>query len=93
MPEMGETHPSEVSLDSSFNNSVSQCMLLMKVFIAPSLVRFRASAQCRSVYAESSFRLFSSGLSNRNAEDPVTVDLLSEESLSKEGLHALSSMI
>ena len=40
-------------------------MLLMKVFIVPSLVRFPASAQCRSVSAESSFgfRLFSSGLS------------------------------
>ena len=59
-------------------------MLLMKVFIVPSLVRFPASAQCRSVSAESSlaFRLFSSGLSNRNAENPVTVDFVSEESLS-----------
>ena len=57
-------------------------MLLMKVFIAPSLVRFPASTQCRSVSAESSFgfRMFSSGLSNRNAENPVTVDFLSEES-------------
>ena len=59
-------------------------MLLMKVFIVPSLVRFRASAQCRSVSAEVSygFRLFSSGLSSRNAENPVTVDFQSEESLS-----------
>ena len=59
-------------------------MLLMKVFIVPSFVRFPASAQCSSVSAESSFsfRLFSSGLSNRNAENPVTVDFLSEESLS-----------
>ena len=70
-------------------------MLLMKVFIVPSLVRFRASVHCRSVSAESSFgfRLFSSGLSNRNAENPVTVDFLSEESLSKERAHALSSVI
>ena len=53
-------------------------MLLMKVFIVPSLVRFPASAQCRSVSAESSFgfQLFSSGLSNRNAENPVAVDFL-----------------
>ena len=59
-------------------------MLLMKVFIVPSLVRFPASAQCRSVSAESSFGfpLFSSGLSNRNAENPVTADFLSDESLS-----------
>ena len=59
-------------------------MLLMKVFIVPSFVRFPASAQCSSVSAESSFdfRLFSSGLSHRNAENPVTVDFLSEESLS-----------
>ena len=53
-------------------------MLLMKVFILPSLVRFLASAQCRSVSAESSFgfQLFSSGLSERNADDPVTFDFL-----------------
>ena len=59
-------------------------MLLMKVFIVPSFVRFLASAQCTSVSAESSFdfRLFSSGLSNRNAENPVTVDFVAEESLS-----------
>ena len=63
----------------------------MKVFIVPSLVRFPASAQCRSVSAESSFGfwLFSSGLSNKNAENPVTGDFLSEESLSKERAHAL----
>ena len=61
-------------------------MLLMKIFIVPSLVRFRASAQCRSVSADSSFgfRLFSSGLSKRNPEDPVTDDFPSEESLSSE---------
>ena len=59
-------------------------MLLMKVFIVPSLVRFPASVQCRSVSAEVSngFRLFSSGLSSRNAENPVTFDFQSEESLS-----------
>ena len=53
-------------------------MLLMKVFIVPSLVRFPASAQCRSVSSESSFgfQFFSSGLSNRNAENPVAVDVL-----------------
>ena len=52
----------------------------MNVSIVPSLVRFQASAQCLSVYAESSlgFRLFSSGLSNRNAEDPVTFDFQKE---------------
>ena len=70
-------------------------MLLMKVFIVPSLVTFPASAQCRSVSAEASFgfRLFSSSLSNRNAENPVTVDFLSEESLSEERAYALSSVI
>ena len=70
-------------------------MLLMKVFIVPSLVRFPAFAQYRSVSAESSFgfRLFSSGLSSRNAENPVTVDFLSEKSLSQERAHALSSVI
>ena len=49
-----------------------------KGFIVPSLVRFPASAQCRSVSAESSFefRLFSSNVSNRNAEDPVTCHFL-----------------
>ena len=59
-------------------------MLLMKVFIVPSLVRFLASAQCLSVSAESSFgfRLLSSGFSNRNAEDPVTFDFLEVESSS-----------
>ena len=59
-------------------------MLLMKVFIVPSLVRFPAYAQYRSVSAESSFGfwLFSSGLSNMNAENPGTVDFLSEEWLS-----------
>ena len=56
----------------------------MNVSIVSSLVRFEASAQCRSVSAESSFgfRLFSSGLSNRTAEDPVTFDFQKEESLS-----------
>ena len=46
------------------------------------------------VSAESRFGfwLFSSGLSNRNAEDPVTVDLLSEESLPKARVRALSSV-
>ena len=59
-------------------------MLLMKVFIVQSLVTFPASVQCRSVSAEVSygFRLFSSGLSSRNAENPATVDFQSEESLS-----------
>ena len=52
--------------------------MLLKDFIVPSLVRFLASAQCRSVSAESSFgsRLFSSDVSNSNAEDPVTFDFL-----------------
>ena len=71
-------------------------MFLMKVFIVPSLVRFRASAQCRSVSTESSFgfRLFSSDMSNRNAEGMlVTVDFLSEESFSQERVHALFSVI
>ena len=53
-------------------------MLLMKALIVPSVVRFLASAQCHSVSAEPSFgfRLFSSDVSNRNAEDPVTFDFL-----------------
>ena len=56
-------------------------MLLMKVFIVPSLVTFPASVQFRSVSAEVSygFRLFSSGLSSRNAENPVAVDFQSED--------------
>ena len=61
-------------------------MLLMKLFVVGEIplipIDFHLPFSVRLLSAEFSlgFRLFSFGLSNRNAEDPATVGFLSEES-------------